>query len=298
MNYYTTVPSVLSACQQGLPLAPDTVESCYVSALVSLWEDQCLEVGSPYPNPRGPSIKALLDDLRIVRASLRRSAFEDRAIDGLKDGYTMEQARAMSTHLLEGLDGAHEEKTLRTRLDLLLLHSMMLRSESTRRAELADLCCLDLENEGTSCTAVVMHITRGKTIDKVDEATTRRTHYHGFIRHKEALLCPVGALAFWLFYRWEIFGEPTPDFSNRSSWYMTKILPGDLRRPQTAIHEQTEADWVRRVYAAAGIFSSKVLHLPRKAVARLMDLMELPGDQVRHGLLAVSCICCTYADNI
>jgi hypothetical protein len=41
-----------------------------------------------------------------------------------------------------------EQKALRTRLDLLLTHSMMLRSEMTRSAELSDFSSLDLPNEG------------------------------------------------------------------------------------------------------------------------------------------------------
>jgi hypothetical protein len=48
------------------------------------------------------------------------------------------------------------------------------------------------------------------------------------LRHRDPVLCPVGALARWLVLRWEICGETPPDFRRRSSWYTTKVLPGKL----------------------------------------------------------------------
>lgn len=263
-----------------LPLKPDSIESSYISAMVSLWSDQCLEGSNCYPHPRGPLIKAFLEDLQIARASLRRAECEDRAISGLKDGYTLAEARKMSESLLTGLNRRPEEKTLRTRLDLLLLHSMMLRSESTRYAEFADLCSLRLDNEGPNCLAVIMQITQGKTLDRQDAASNRKTHYTGFLRHKDVFLCPVGGLALWLLFRWDIFGEDIPDFTNRSSWYKTKLIPGELRRSQGEISSRTQSQWIDTVFGEVGIVSSKILHTPRKVVARLLDLLEVPADQV------------------
>jgi hypothetical protein len=264
----------------GLPLGPDSIESGYVSALVSLWSDQKLEGSNHYPHPRGQLLRAFLEDLKIARSSLRRAECEDRAISGLKDGYNLVQARAMSIALLAGIKGRAEEKMLRTRLDLLLLHSMMLRSESTRYAELADLCSLRLDNEGPNCLAVIMQITQGKTIERQDGASSRKTHYTGFLRHKDVVLCPVGGLALWLLFRWDIFGEDIPDFSARSSWYSTKLIPGDLKKSREGITSRTQSQWIDMIFGEIGVVSTKILHTPRKVVARLLDLLEVPADQV------------------
>ena len=250
-----------------------------MSALISLWEDQRLAEGNLYPHPRGPLIRAFLHDLRITRASLRRSTFEDRAIRGLQDGYTPEESRRISTALLAG-HGSTEERSLRTRLDLLLLHAMMLRSESTRMVELADLVSIRLDNEGQDCIAVVMMVTTGKTIDRADGSSPRNMVYHSFLRHKDVLVCPVGALAQWFSYRWDAYGEPTPCFADRASWYGNKLIPADLANPLKGLSSRTQSHWISQVFEEVGVVSSKITHTPRRTVARYMDLLEVPEDQV------------------
>ena len=209
-----------------------------------------------------------MEDLKIERYSQQRAAFEDRAISGLQDGYTLEQLQKMlDAQLRRPKEKSWEEaKALRTRLDLLLIHSMMLRSETTRSAELPDFSSLDLPNEGEPTFAVIL-----------SPSTTR---YNGFLRAKTALACPVGALAQWLVYRWDILGEEPPNFADRSSWYTAKIIPGDLKTPGEEMSAQTEAKWVDRTFDSIGFVSSKVLHTMRKSVSRLMDFLELPWDQV------------------
>jgi hypothetical protein len=81
-----------------------------------------------------------MERLRIEWAAEKRRTFEDRAINGLNDGYTMEQAGRLCAILLRGRteDGRQrisgtDLNLLQTRLDFLMLHSMMLRGESRGR---------------------------------------------------------------------------------------------------------------------------------------------------------------------
>ena len=53
-----------------------------------------------YPHPRGTLIRAFVEDLHIKRADIRRAAYEDRAIAGLKDGYTEKEFLSLSKCLL------------------------------------------------------------------------------------------------------------------------------------------------------------------------------------------------------
>jgi hypothetical protein len=149
----------------------------------------------------------------------------------------------------ERLAGTEPLVLLRTRLDFLMLHSMMLRGESSRSAELSDLCTVRLLNEGdTACLAVVMHITTGKTIALKDGGSSRKTHYSEFLRHRDVLLCPVAALAQWLAFRWEIAREDVPVSADCSPWYETKLLPDSLkdrrrRSPRSPRPTGSNAPW-------------------------------------------------------
>jgi hypothetical protein len=73
-----------------------------------------------------------MDDLKRARTELRRAAYEDRAIKNLKDGYNFDESRKFSEVLLNGLNGSGEwEKIFRTRINLLLMHAMMLCGETS-----------------------------------------------------------------------------------------------------------------------------------------------------------------------
>jgi hypothetical protein len=228
-----------------------------------------------------------MERLKIDWASEKRRTFEDRAINGLNDGYTIEQAGRLCTLLLRG--GVEDSKVLipgtdlpllRTRLDFLMLHSMMLRGESTRMAELADLCSVLLPDESSECLGLVLRTSAGKTIPLTLGSNMRMQHYHAALRHRDPVLCPVGALAQWLVFRWELHGETPPDFRNRSSWYTTKVLPGRLIQTQKEISDNTQQNWIVQALEAVAVNSSKAVHSMRQSVARLADMWEVPADQV------------------
>jgi len=258
-----------------------------VSALCALYDDQVVAGLNPRSHPRGKAMKALLERLRIEWAAEKRRTFEDRAINGLNDGYTMEQAGRLCAILLRGGTedgrqriGGIDLNLLRTRLDFLMLHSMMLRGESTRKAELADLCSVLLPDEGSECLGLVLRTSVGKTIPLALGGNLRMQHYHAALRHRDPVLCPVGALAHWLVFRWEITGETPPDFRRRESWYNTKVLPGKLSQAQKEMSDDTQRSWFLPALEAVAIDSSKVIHAPRRSIARLADMWEVPADQV------------------
>jgi hypothetical protein len=96
---------------------------------------------------------------------------------------------------------------------MLLMPYMMLRGETTRAAELADFESILLMNEGPEdAFAVVMRQRGGKTKDHKDGSNNRKTHCHGFLRHRSVRLCPVGTPAQRFFYKWEISGKGLPTF--------------------------------------------------------------------------------------
>lgn len=80
----------------------------------------------------------------------------------------------------------------------MISHYGLLRGESTRAIQLADMQMYDLENtEGpTSCDALLILLLNGKTNQE------GRNEYMGAIRNRNWDICPLGALAMYFFYRY------------------------------------------------------------------------------------------------
>jgi hypothetical protein len=155
-----------------------------VSTLCALYDDQAVAGLNAHPHPRGKGLKALVERLKINWASEKRRIFEDRAINGLNDGYTIEQAGRLCVLPLRGgiedgrlITGA-DLNLFRTRLDFLMLHAMMLRGESTQKADLADLCSVLLPDESSECLGLVLRASVGKTIPPAPGGNLRMQHYH------------------------------------------------------------------------------------------------------------------------
>lgn len=141
-----------------------------------------------------------------------REDYIDRGVGGITSGYTDEEFAALNKALLH--ESADAPSTLRTRLDILLGHYLLLRGENRRAAELCDLSPLLLpKTEGPSpCEAVVLTISNGKT------NRFGRKQFMGSIRNRNPLFCVMNALALYFFWRWHISGEQPPSFTSRKSW--------------------------------------------------------------------------------
>ncbi|OXV07073.1 hypothetical protein Egran_05155 [Elaphomyces granulatus] len=107
---------------------------------------------------------------------------------------------------------------LRSLADFLMRHHMLLRGLSTRHADLADLFTLpDLKEGITPCQPLILTMGHGKMNQY------GRMEYAVALRNKDPVICPLGALAIYLFWRWEFSGEPFPNFSHRAAWYDRKV---------------------------------------------------------------------------
>lgn len=91
---------------------------------------------------------------------------------------------------------------LRTGLDFLCSHNMLIRGESRRTFELPDPSLLELHQQGpTACFAMIAVMDNGKTNQ------TGRIEYGSVIRHSDPLLCTMRHFAWYFFYRWNIVRE-------------------------------------------------------------------------------------------
>ena len=95
-------------------------------------------------------------------------------------------------------------------MDLLLGHFLLTRGGDRRAAEISDLFTFELEGEGPTRCFPLIFTTRASKQNQHGRLETI-----GALRHKDPLVCVLGALAFYLLYRWDLTDEPFPDFTTR-----------------------------------------------------------------------------------
>lgn len=255
----------------GTPLKWRTLAT-YISALLDLYKEQVSLTMNSHPNPRSAALNAWIEDKKRNQDKQRRATYKNRGLRSLFDRYKPEELNSMMADLLgqPSKHGLH----LRTRLDVLLGHFYVTRGESRRMAELTDLYPITFhEDEGpTVCDAAILTMSNGKT-NKYG-----RVHHMGAIRHKNPLVCPVGALAAYLFYRWHCSDEKFPSFNRRDDWYNTKLLLGkDLVEPITY---QTQREQITQLFSRCGISSTQKTHALRSSEPLQQDLVGTPTDEV------------------
>lgn len=149
---------------------------------------------------------------------------------------------------------------------MLFGHYLVLRGESRRVCELPDLGLLSFPStEGASqCFGVAQTLTNGKT------NKWGKKQFMGAMRHKDPLLCSMGALAQYLFWRWHTNREEPPCFDKRSSWYNTKLLV--TTDPTTEMTWKTQYDDIIYAFGETGINSAHITHGGRISGAREAEL--------------------------
>ena len=225
----------------------------HVSAVIDLWRDQNargLVVGE---SPRkGAALKGLLRRHKRGKEDRKKFLSIDKGIGTLADGYRQADVLRIANYFFEqgSLLG------LRSRLDFLLGHAMLCRSEDKRNALLANLCMYELEDEGpTRCHAIVLNLTQSKTNQE------GRNEVGVTVRHKDVAQCPVGALAFYLFHRFHLFGEDFPDLSTNQAWYSIFLFRDRSKYTPLTYAQQWKA--ISTCFADLHIQSSKKTHAMR-----------------------------------
>src|SRR5436190_23690799 len=101
-------------------------------------------------------------------------------------------------------------------------------------------------NEGmTPCHVVVGQSRRGKT------NTNNKKFFVGAMRHRDPLLCTMGAMAQYFFWRWHVSGEAAPVFRRRENWYRIRVIKGVDREKD--FYYTTHAKYCAAAMAAAGV---------------------------------------------
>ena len=131
------------------------------------------------------------------------------------------------------------------------------------------------------------------------------------IRNVEPRVCPVGALAFYLFHRFEVKHEPFPVLNRRCDWYCVRLtahlyisvcLTADAHRSvsislcvrmrvlrydlflfpgrDAGVSYKTEHNAISKAFAAVGVIAKKKTHMGRGAGAQLAEEMGASTSQI------------------
>lgn len=244
----------------------------YLAAIVDLYQQQVnLKVNS-YPHPRKACIR-LLENMKFNDERLRRSEFQDRGLGTLIDGYTSENDVANIVSYYYSRSRGIE---LRNAVAFLLSHYCLLRGESARKAEFADLQMVMLDREGPSeCPAFVMVLRQGKTNH------FGRIELSACIRNSKVEICPFMALGSYFFWRWHIEREQFPSLETSENWFTYKLLKsGD--DPCRELAYTTHLEAINKAFSACGIISSKKTHAARGSSARMADMNGADETDIRR----------------
>ena len=104
------------------------------------------------------------------------------------------------------------------------------------------------------------------------------------MRHDNVLLCGIGALAFYLIYRFHRSGEmdPPPDFTSNPAWFDIKLLTNGHSRGNTEpIANGTYGDMIREILKELGIASKHYVHIGRVLGPIQLELQEVSAEEIR-----------------
>lgn len=195
----------------------------YVCAVADLWAYQHHVGRNDQPSPRTKLITNILKIVRQREAKENRDNDVDRAIESVASGYTtVEQVCNISRKLINWNEQGYQY-SFRNSLAFLLSHYLLLRGESIRNLELADLQFMELEkmkSNSTSYPAIICVFHQGKT------NRFNKTKSTACIRNREVEACPFMAMALHFFSRYHRYKEPFPSLDCNKDWFKMKVIHG------------------------------------------------------------------------
>jgi len=284
------------------PLGADAINT-YVSTVRSIWSEQ-REKGA-----NNHSWDAIRGDLRVVhmvnmvkgrKARIKRARFDEKLDRDFQPFQSMDQFPIAEQWLWDYGKGTRQQcfVGLRSRMAFSWCYHAVLRQESLFLGELSDLFSFVLRRDDHSdpMEVVILQMRTGKTVGRCNDSP----QYGRAIRNKKVLECPVGALAFYLFYRFAYSGEMSdscrPDFSENKAWFDVKLLSDGSLNHSKCMKPRTFTDVIKKCFAECHIFASWVGHWGRHCANAKMETMDVPDvQQMRMGKwLYCLCFCLQY----
>lgn len=104
------------------------------------------------------------------------------------------------------------------------------------------------------------------------------------MRHSDVLLCPIGAFAMYLFYRFKYSMEmsPPPDFRKNEEWFQMKLYTdGKPGSNDKSVKARVYSDVIGRVFKMLGVATNHTAHLGRILGPKKLEMLEFSQDEIR-----------------
>jgi hypothetical protein len=222
-----------------------------------------------------------------VRAPMvKKATYQEKVTGEFAPYVVVERYNDIEDFLWNDSDCAYQRSVntmLRHRYCLLHLTSGILRCESLYRAELSDFIGLHPpkhDGDVHKMFLMINQIAHGKT-------NHGRILYGRATRHKEVELCCVGALSFYLSYRFfcthEFQDFTVEDWMDNSKWFDVKLLV-DTRAfdRKVAMKSDSYGEHIKEVLQKLSITCNKLLHLGRNLGTKILDLLEEESEGIKR----------------
>lgn len=93
------------------------------------------------------------------------------------------------------------------------------------------------------------------------------------MRNKDVKVCAIGALAMYLFYRFDVEKEPIPDLSTKENWYRTKVLRATKKDCLKQMTYKAHYEAVNMAFKALGLKYKAKTHVGRGSGVRTAELL-------------------------
>ena len=154
---------------------------------------------------------------------------------------------------------------------------MLARGNDRRAVEISDLFTFEFPGEGpTRCMPLIFTTRGGKTNQH------GRLETAGALRSRDPDMCLLGALGFYLLFRWDLSLELFPDFGSPRLWYSTRLIKAAGTDPSAGVSYNTQRSWVSRAFDFAGVVSAKKTHAGRSSGAKTAELRGVSEAQIRR----------------
>ncbi|CEP08881.1 hypothetical protein [Parasitella parasitica] len=287
----------------------------YVSAIVDLWNYQRLLGSNANESPRTKTVSQILKWVRQRQSKNNRDNYVDRAATSLSNGYSTNMEVALIARNMYNNPQQDYKYCFRNATSFLLQHFLLLRGESIKNLEFADLQYMELHKMGVEGTypAIIFIFNQGKT------NKDGKTESGACIRNKMVEICPFMALSFHFFWRWHHDKEDFPNMESNKDWFQMKVIHG--ARPKSAtvkkgkqparenvnddfdneddyssedvasfvgrshweipISNATQTRFMREAFDRAGIsIVGKITHAPRICATQMADNFGIPAAQI------------------
>jgi hypothetical protein len=258
----------------------------YISAVKELWQEQVAERANcnSWESISNLNVQDLKKWVQARIPALKRQNFGEKLDRTFSPYLYAQRIGEIESTLFERSIWNNARcalGSLRNRFCFLETTMAVLRGESLFKAELSDLLDLKVspEKEPHPFYITVTQIPEGKT------NPNGHTIFGRAMRNRLPEMCPIGAKAMYLMFRFEVTGEmnPPPDFTNNDAWFNIKLLVDSTctrTSNTTQLSDQCYGKSIKGVCKILNLPVTHFVHIGRVCGPKLLEFREVLSTEI------------------